>query len=92
MRCVAVGRGRYDRGCARAGLLQDRRTLGPPRVGEPLIWCYTLWLLIELLDSLQGEGTFAKIVTMILAKVPDEARACVADPNLLANSVYAARM
>jgi hypothetical protein len=61
-------------------------------VGEPLIWCYTLWLLIELLDSLQGEGTFAKIVTMILAKVPDEARACVADPNLLANSVYAARM
>jgi hypothetical protein len=49
-----------------------RRTLGPPRAGEPLIWCYTLWLLIELLDSVQGEGTFAKIVTMILASEPDD--------------------
>lgn len=47
---------------------QWRIGLGPLRTGEPLVWCYTVWLLVDFLDEAVFEqpGMFAHMVREVL--------------------------
>lgn len=53
-----------------AALGQDpyawRTAMGPVTAADSLVFCYTLWLLIELLDGLLGPGSFGGIVAKVL--------------------------
>jgi hypothetical protein len=49
-------------------LYKWRTSLGPLRTSEPLVWCYTAWLLVDFMDEALFEepGQFARLVREIL--------------------------
>jgi hypothetical protein len=45
-----------------------RLSMGPLTVADGLVFGYTVWLLVELLDDITGPGAFGDAVTGILLR------------------------